>query len=392
MSLVRRDGRVDGSFCYGVKTTGVFCRPSCPSRLPRRSNVLFFASATEAHAAGFRPCRRCRPDIAVRAEPHLDRIVRVCDLIETAERPPSLAKLAEAVGLCPSHLHRVFKRAVGVTPKGYTAALRAQRLKDGLRPGVTVTRALYDAGFGSGSRLYANAGEQLGMSPARYRSGGEGIPIRFATARTDLGWVLVAGTERGICAIDLGDSREALIDALKARFDRAEHCEGDPEFVRWVYRVTESIVSPRHGLDLPLDIRGTAFQRRVWQELRRIPAGRTASYGRSPAGSVSPARLAPWPGHAHRIPSPWPFPVTGWSEGMGIRAVIAGVSKKSARCSRGRPRGRAGDRIRCETVIRSSRSAPNAARAPGHTQRRVSRDARRPGALGMVAVPKLTAD
>jgi len=279
MSLVRRDERADGSFYYGVKTTGVFCRPSCPSRLPRRSNVLFFASAPEAHAAGFRPCRRCRPDMAVRAEPHLDRIVRVCGLIETAEKPPTLAELAEAVGLCPSHLHRVFERAVGVTPKGYAAALRAQRLKKGLRPGVTVTQALYDAGFGSGSRLYANAREDLGMSPAKYRSGGEGISIRFAVARTDLGWVLVAGTERGLCAIDLGDSREALIDAHKARFDRAEHCEGDPEFVRWLCRVTESIVSPRRGLDLPLDIRGTAFQRRVWEELRRIPAGRTASYG-----------------------------------------------------------------------------------------------------------------
>jgi AraC family transcriptional regulator of adaptative response/methylated-DNA-[protein]-cysteine methyltransferase len=180
--------------------------------------------------------------------------------------------------LCPSHLHRVFKRVVGVTPKGYAAALRARRLKDGLRPGVTVTRTLYDAGFGSGSRLYANAGEQLGMSPARYRSGGEGIRIRFAAARTDLGWVLVAGTERGICAIELGDSREALIDAFKARFDRAELIEGDPEFVRWLRRVTESIASPRRGLDLPLDIRGTAFQRRVWEELRRIPPGRTASY------------------------------------------------------------------------------------------------------------------
>ena len=277
-SLVRRNGRADGSFYYGVKTTGVFCRPSCPSRLPRRSNVLFFASAAEARAAGFRPCRRCRPDMAARAEPHLDRIVRVCGLIGTAEWPPTLAELAEAVGLSPSHLHRVFKRAVGVTPKGYAAALRAQRLKDGLRPGVTVTRALHDAGFGSGSRLYANAGEHLGMVPARYRSGGEGVPIHFAAARTDLGWVLVARTERGICAIDLGDSREALVDAFKTRFDRAEHRGEDPEFVRWVRRVAESIASSRRGLALPLDIRGTAFQRRVWEELRRIPAGRTASY------------------------------------------------------------------------------------------------------------------
>jgi AraC family transcriptional regulator, regulatory protein of adaptative response / methylated-DNA-[protein]-cysteine methyltransferase len=279
MSLVRRDVRADGSFYYGVKTTGVFCRPSCPSRLPRRSNVLFFASVPEAHAAGFRPCRRCRPEMVVRAEPHLDRIVLVCGLIATAEKPPTLGELAEAVGLCPSHLHRVFKNAVGVTPKGYAAALRAQRLKDGLRPGVTVTQALFDAGFGSVSRLYADVGDHLGMSPARYRSGGEGILIRYAVARTDLGWVLVAGTERGVCAIDLGDSREALIHAFKARFDRAEHREGDPESVRWLRRVTESIVSPRRGLDLPLDIRGTAFQRRVWQELRRIPAGKTASYG-----------------------------------------------------------------------------------------------------------------
>jgi len=279
MALVRRDRRADGSFYYGVKTTGVFCRPSCASRLPRRSNVRFFASVSDAHDAGFRPCRRCEPGSAVRAEPHLERIVRVCGLIETAERPPTLAELAETVGLCPSHLHRVFKRAVGVTPKGYAAALRAQRLRDGLRPGVTVTRALYDAGFGSGSRLYANAGEHLGMTPSKYRSGGGGIPIRYAVARTDLGWVLVAGTERGLCAIELGDSRGALIGAFKARFDRAVRCDGDPEFLRWLRRVTESIVSPRRGLDLPLEIRGTAFQRRVWEELRRIPAGTTASYG-----------------------------------------------------------------------------------------------------------------
>lgn len=277
-SLVRRDIHADGLFWYGVRTTGVFCRPSCPSRLPKRENVLFFASATEAHAAGFRPCRRCRPDVASRSEPHLERILRACGLIETAERPPTLAELAEAVNLCPSHLHRVFKKVVGVTPKGYAAALRAKRLKEGLRPGVTVTQALYDAGFGSGSRLYANAGEQLGMSPARYRSRGAGTSIRFAVARADLGWVLVAATERGICAIDLGDSRESLIDAFKTRFSGAEHCEGDMEYVRWIRRVTESIVSPRRGLGLPLDIRGTAFQRRVWQELRRIPPGGTASY------------------------------------------------------------------------------------------------------------------
>ena len=353
-SLVHRDVRADGSFYYGVKTTGVFCRPSCPSRLPRRSNVLFFASVPEAHAAGFRPCRRCRPEMAVRAEPHLGRIVRVCGLIATAEKPPTLGELAEAVGLCPSHLHRVFKRAVGVTPKGYAAALRAQRLKDGLRPGVTVTQALFDAGFGSGSRLYADAGEHLGMSPARYRSGGEGSLIRYAVARTDLGWVLVAGTERGICAIDLGDSREALVDALKTRFDRAEYQRGGSGIRPLappgdgVDRVSPARPGPPPGHPrdgLPAEGLARSFA-------GSPPAGRRAT-GRSPAGSGSPARLGPWPGRAHRIPSPWPFPATGWSEATGIRAVTAGVSKESARCWRGRPRAKAGNRI-----LRSTQSAP----------------------------------
>jgi AraC family transcriptional regulator, regulatory protein of adaptative response / methylated-DNA-[protein]-cysteine methyltransferase len=276
--LVHRDGGSDGSFFYGVKTTGIFCRPACPSRLPRRGNVRFFTTVREARQAGFRPCRRCRPEVPSRAEPHIEKIVRACELIREAEEPPTLARLAEAVSLSPYHFHRVFKRAVGITPKGYAAAIRAERLKEGLSRGMSVTRAIHDAGFGSSSRLYAETGEVLGMSPSEFRSGAAGIPIRFAAARTALGWVLVAATARGICAIDLGDSRDALIGNLRRRFKRAELWEEDPEFLRWVDRVRVFVESPRSGLDLPLDIRGTAFQRRVWQELRAIPPGRTANY------------------------------------------------------------------------------------------------------------------
>ena len=276
--LVRRDPRADGGFWYGVKTTGVFCRPSCPSRRPKRENVVFFADVPEAERAGFRPCRRCRPESESRAEPHLGTIVRACRLIDGAEEPIPLAALAASAGMSPYHFHRVFRKIVGVTPKGYADQRRAEKLKDGLRRGMSVTRAMYDAGFGSGSRLYGSAGELLGMTPSRYRAGAAGVAIRYGLARTPLGWLLAAATDRGVCMIALGNSPGPLIRHLGERFPRALLREGDRELSGWVAQVAAFIESPRGVLDLPLDIRGTAFQRRVWEALRAIPPGKTASY------------------------------------------------------------------------------------------------------------------
>jgi AraC family transcriptional regulator of adaptative response/methylated-DNA-[protein]-cysteine methyltransferase len=277
--LVRRDPRADGSFWYGVKTTGVFCRPSCPSRRPKRENVVFFADVPEAERAGFRPCRRCRPESGPRGWRHLETIVRACRRIDEAEEPIPLAALAASAGMSPYHFHRLFRKVVGVTPKGYADQRRAEKLKELLGRGMPVTRAMYDAGFGSVSRLYGSAGELLGMPPSRYKAGAAGVSIRYGLARTYLGWVIVAATVRGVCAIDIGDSRKALVERLRARFPRAELRKGDREFAGWVARVEALVESPGRGIDVPLDIRGTAFQRKVWESLRAIPPGKTASYG-----------------------------------------------------------------------------------------------------------------
>jgi AraC family transcriptional regulator of adaptative response/methylated-DNA-[protein]-cysteine methyltransferase len=276
--LVRRDPRADGTFWYGVRTTGVFCRPSCPSRIPRRENVVFFSNARDASGSGFRPCSRCRPDAEDRAEPHLEAIVSACRRIECAEEPVPLGTLAAAAGMSPYHFHRVFRRIVGITPKAYAGERRARRLREALCRGVPVTRAMYDAGFGSGSRLYERAGELLGMTPSRYKEGAAGVPIRYGLAKTSLGWLLAAATDRGICAISLGDAPGPLVGGLRERFPRADLREGNRAFGGWLARVVALVESPGRGTDLPLDIRGTAFQRRVWDALRGIPAGETASY------------------------------------------------------------------------------------------------------------------
>jgi AraC family transcriptional regulator of adaptative response/methylated-DNA-[protein]-cysteine methyltransferase len=276
--LFRREPGADGSFWYGVMTTGVFCRPSCPSRRPNRENVVFFANVPEAERAGFRPCRRCRPDSEFPADPHLETIVRACRRIDEAEEPIPLAALAASAGMSPYHFHRVFRKVVGITPKGYADQRRAEKLKDGLRRGISVTRAMYDAGFGSGSRLYGSAAGLLGMPPSRYKEGAAGVPIWYGLAGTSLGQVLMAATGRGVCAIDIGDSGKALVGRLRARFPRARLRKGDRDFARWVARVVAFIEFPRGDLDLPLDLRGTSFQRRVWEALRAIPPGETASY------------------------------------------------------------------------------------------------------------------
>jgi AraC family transcriptional regulator of adaptative response/methylated-DNA-[protein]-cysteine methyltransferase len=274
----RRDRQADGTFCYAVATTGVYCRPSCAARLPRREHVTFHAAPEAAERAGFRPCKRCRPDEPSQAERHAASVALACRLIETAEEPPALEALARAVGLSPFHFHRVFKAVTGVTPKAYAGAQRARRVRQGLERAETVTEAIYDAGYNASSRFYEQAQALLGMKPADYRDGGRDAEIRFAVGECTLGSILVAATAKGVCAIQLGDDPEALVRDLQERFPKARLIGADPAFEALVARVVGQVEEPRRSAELPLDVRGTAFQQRVWQALRGIPAGRTASY------------------------------------------------------------------------------------------------------------------
>jgi len=277
-AVVRRDPRADGTFYYSVRTTGVYCRPSCGSRQARRENVRFHATRQEAEAAGFLPCKRCRPNELGIAGQHAAAVARACRLIETAEEMPSLDALAETAGLSRFHFHRVFRATTGVTPKAYGAAHRAQRVREELGRSKTVTDAIYDAGFNSSGRFYATSGKVLGMTPTDFRTGGVGASIRFAVGECSLGSILVASTERGVCAILLGNDPERLVRDLQDRFPNARLVGGDKHFERVVAKVVGFVERPALGLDLPLDVRGTAFQQRVWQALRKIPAGATASY------------------------------------------------------------------------------------------------------------------
>lgn len=277
-AVVRRDRAADGHFYYSVRTTGVYCRPSCASRRARRENVAFHATRAAAEQAGFRPCRRCRPDQPSLDERYAIRIARACRLIEKSESAPSLSALARAAGLSPYHFHRVFKAVTGLTPKAYAGAHRAERTRSTLASARSVTDAIYDAGFNSNAPFYARSDALLGMKPREFRAGGANAVIRFAVAQSSLGAVLVAATDKGVCSILLGDDPEALLRDLQDRFDRAELIGGDEQFERLVAKVVAFVEAPSVGLDLPLDIRGTAFQQRVWQALRKVPAGSTVSY------------------------------------------------------------------------------------------------------------------
>ncbi len=279
--VLARKPEADGRFFYSVDTTGVFCRPSCGARTPRPEHVRFHDSAAAALAAGFRPCRRCRPDLPPLAERQAALVAEACRRIEASETPPTLRALAEACGLSPHHLHRVFKAVTGLTPKAYGASCRARRLREALAqggPGPSVTEAIYEAGYQSGSRFYEESDRVLGMAPRAYRAGGAGEAIRFAIGQCSLGAILVAATGRGLCAILIGDEPEPLLRELQDMFPEAELLGGDADFERLVARVVGFVEAPRLGLDLPLDIRGTAFQQRVWAALRDIPPGCTLSY------------------------------------------------------------------------------------------------------------------
>lgn len=303
-TVVQRDRSAADDFLYAVKTTGVFCRPGCASRLPRRENVEFFDSCADAERAGYRPCRRCRPGETSPDERLAQTVIRACRRIETAEKAPTLAELATEAGLSPWHFQRVFRERVGLTPKQYARSHQLGRLRDSLHTERSVTEATYASGFGSSSRAHEGARERLAMTPSSYRKGAAGMTIRYGVTACDLGRVGVAVTEHGICAIELGDDAHSVVERLRASFPKARLEEAGAEFADLLDRVVALIETPASGIELPLDIRGTAFQERVWEALRRIPSGATASYAeiarrighpravRAVAGACAANRLA----------------------------------------------------------------------------------------------------
>lgn len=280
-SVVARNAEADGSFYHSVRTTGVYCRPSCAARLARPENVGFYTTREEAGKAGFRPCKRCKPDRPSRVEQYASKVTQACRIIETSETAPGLEDLAKRVGVSRYHFHRVFRQVTGLMPRQYAAAQREKRVRNELGYGGadgTVTDAIFDAGYNSNSRFYEKSNNVLGMTPTRYRAGGANAKIRFAIGECSLGSILVAQSDRGICAILLGDDPGRLACDLQDSFPHANLIGGDDDFEQLVAKVVGFIEAPDIGLDLPLDIRGTTFQQRVWQALREIPVGETASY------------------------------------------------------------------------------------------------------------------
>jgi len=278
-SVRNRDADADGSFVYAVKTTGVYCRPSCPSRTAKPANIIFYNSPSEAETAGFRACRRCNPDGRSPAEVNAELIAAACRLIEASTHMPKLEDLAARVGMSPYHFHRQFKAITGLTPRAWGAAHRMRKLRGELsNHDRSVTDAILDAGFNSSSRFYGQSSQALGMTPTAFRSGGRNAVIRFAVGQCSLGAILVAQSDRGVCAISLDDDPDKLVRDLQDHFPNADLVGGDADFEALVARVVGFVETPQTGLDLPLDIRGTAFQERVWQALRQVPAGQTVSY------------------------------------------------------------------------------------------------------------------
>ena len=284
-----RDGAYDGAFVFAVSTTGVYCRPSCPSRRPKRRNVSFYALPEGAERRGFRACKRCRPRDTHSPDPKIEALRKVCRFIESCDQgPPTLDTLGEMAGLSPHHLQRSFKRLVGVTPRQYYDALRIERLKSSLRDGDAVTGALYEAGYGSTSRLYEKAPSQLGMTPATYRKGGRGAAITYAITDSPLDRLLVGATDRGVAAVYLGDDDASLEGALRAEYPAAAIARDDAGLGRWFEPLLAHLDGRQPHLELPLDVRATAFQRQVWEALRAIPYGETRSYGQIAAAIHKP--------------------------------------------------------------------------------------------------------
>jgi AraC family transcriptional regulator, regulatory protein of adaptative response / methylated-DNA-[protein]-cysteine methyltransferase len=276
--IVARDKAADGHLWYSVSTTGVYCRPSCPSRIANPGNVQLHDTLQSARSTGFRPCKRCNPDGPSTDRQNAALVAKACRMIEESEEEPSLEELASEIGRSPSYFHRVFKAATGLTPKGYAAAHRAKRVRRELASCNTVTEAIYDAGFNSSGRFYEKSTDMLGMTPSQYRNGGTSEEIRFAVGQTSLGAILVASSEKGVAAILLGNDPDELVRGLQDRFPKAHLIGADRRYEAMVARVVGLVEAPGIGLDLPLDVRGTAFQQRVWQALREIPVGKTVCY------------------------------------------------------------------------------------------------------------------
>ncbi len=279
-AIEKRDAAFDGVFWYGVRTTGVYCRPSCPSQQPKRENVAFFALPDAARRTGLRACRRCRPDEVELRDPQADLVRSICRLIdESVEEKPDLAFLSRRASVSQFHLQRLFKRLMGISPRQYVTARRTELFKAGIKEGRSVTEAMYDAGYGSSSRLYEKAAAQLGMTPATYGKGGRGMKIAYTIVESQLGWLLVAETNRGICSVMLGDRQEKLTGDLHHEFPKAEIGRDDDHLHSQVKTLLDCLAGQAPHAELPLDVQGTAFQMRVWEELRRIPRGQTVSYG-----------------------------------------------------------------------------------------------------------------
>jgi AraC family transcriptional regulator, regulatory protein of adaptative response / methylated-DNA-[protein]-cysteine methyltransferase len=276
--IAARDKTADGHLWYSVATTGVYCRPSCPSRVAHPRNVQLHDTLESARATGFRPCRRCNPDGPSIECANAALVAKACRIIEESEEEPSLEELAGAVGRSPSYFHRVFKAATGLTPKDYAAAQRAKKVRQGLASGNTVTEAIYDAGFNSSGRFYERSTDMLGMTPSQYRAGGTKEDIRFAVGQTSLGAILVASSKKGVAAILLGSDPDEFVRDLQDRFPKARLIGADRDYEALVARVVGFVEAPTIGVDLPLDVRGTAFQQRVWRALREIPVGETVCY------------------------------------------------------------------------------------------------------------------
>jgi AraC family transcriptional regulator of adaptative response/methylated-DNA-[protein]-cysteine methyltransferase len=278
-AVIARDHDANGAFVLAVTSTGIFCRPICPAKRPRRDRVIFYDSPAEARRAGYRACLRCKPEDEAFGRRHTDAIAKATSMIRASEPMPSLAQLAKSAGMSAFHFHRLFRRTVGVTPRQFRAQIMVDRAKTALRDGESVTSSLYDAGFSSNSRFYDVAAGRLGMAPRKVGAGGVDETIRFVVRRCELGLVLVAATAKGICEVWLGEDASALSRRLREAYPQAQIASRDPKMNALIKKVVMLVERPRTGIALPLDLRGTAFEMRVWEALRRIPTGETMTYG-----------------------------------------------------------------------------------------------------------------